>query len=50
MAIIDTADACHRDADDPGASRPESITDSVRSADLALTAEELDALEVATRG
>ncbi len=34
----------------PGASRPESITDSVRAADLALTADELAALEAATRG
>jgi aryl-alcohol dehydrogenase-like predicted oxidoreductase len=29
----------------PGASRPESITDSVRAADLVLTSEELEALE-----
>jgi len=34
----------------PGASRPESITDSVRAADLALSADELAALEAATRG
>ncbi|OMH36928.1 aldo/keto reductase [Tersicoccus sp. Bi-70] len=31
----------------PGASRPESITDSVKAADLTLTAEELDALNAA---
>jgi len=29
----------------PGASRPESITDSVRAADLTLTADELLALD-----
>jgi aryl-alcohol dehydrogenase-like predicted oxidoreductase len=29
----------------PGASRPESITDSVRAADLTLTAEELGELD-----
>ncbi|WP_323099514.1 aldo/keto reductase [Intrasporangium sp. YIM S08009] len=34
----------------PGASRPESITDSVRAADLALSADELATLEAATRG
>ncbi len=34
----------------PGASRPESITDSVRAADLALSADELAALEAAGRG
>ena len=33
----------------PGASRPESITDSVRAADLGLSADELAALEAATR-